>query len=143
MPIKTFRGLIADGAQDIIVLHTNNGSTGYQIKKLQIIQPEPGAQEAEHTIKIYSVPQTVVNNAVDFSDQTLLAVAYIQDHDGVNYPSSDSVIFDNMIINQDIYVTHEDTNASYACNYYIELEQMKLDLNQNTVATLKDIRNLS
>ena len=27
-------------------------------------------------------------------------------------------------------------------NYYIELEQMKLDLSENTVATLKDIRNI-
>ena len=27
-------------------------------------------------------------------------------------------------------------------NYYVELEQMKLDLNENTVATLKDIRNI-
>jgi len=28
-------------------------------------------------------------------------------------------------------------------NYYIELEQVKLDLNENTVATLKDIRNIA
>jgi len=28
-------------------------------------------------------------------------------------------------------------------NYYIELEQMKLDLNENTVDTLKDIRNVA
>jgi len=29
-----------------------------------------------------------------------------------------------------------------ACNYYLELEQFKLDLNENTVATLKNIRNI-
>ena len=45
-----------------------------------------------------------------------------------------------MIFNQDIYVTNY---GSGAMNYYIELEQIKLDLNENTVATLKDIRNLS
>jgi len=28
-------------------------------------------------------------------------------------------------------------------NYYIELEQIKLDMNANTVATLKDIRNVT
>ena len=28
------------------------------------------------------------------------------------------------------------------CNYHIELEQMKLDLSEQTVATLKDIRNV-
>ena len=27
-------------------------------------------------------------------------------------------------------------------NYYIELEQVSLDLTENTVATLKDIRNI-
>jgi len=29
--IKTFRGLIADNAIDVIVLHTNDGYTGYRI----------------------------------------------------------------------------------------------------------------
>jgi len=146
--IKTFRGLIADGAQDIVSLHTNNGSTGYQIKKFQIMHTEPGELEAEHTVKIYSVDQNITaaspaTNTIDFSDQTLLAIAYIKDHDGVNYAGTSMVIFDNRIVNQDIYVTHSDTNAAYSCNYYIELEQVKLDLNENTVATLKDIRNVT
>ena len=52
------------------------------------------------------------------------------------------VIFDNEIFNQDIYITHTDNKNAESINYYIELEQIKLDLNQNTVATLKDIRNI-
>jgi len=143
MTIKTFRGKIADGAQDTVVLHTNDGAIGYQIRKFQIMHTEPGQLEAEHTVKIYSVSQTAVNNAIDFSNQALLAVAYIKDHDGVAYAGKSFVIFDNMTFNQDIYITHEDTNGAYACNYYIELEQFKLDLNENTVATLKDIRNIT
>ena len=52
-------------------------------------------------------------------------------------------IFDNMTFNQDIYVTYkDDETAGKFINYYIELEQVKLDLNENTVATLKDIRNI-
>ena len=47
-----------------------------------------------------------------------------------------------MTFNQDIYVTHEDTVGSQPCNYYIELEVVKLALDENTVATLKDIRNI-
>ena len=47
-----------------------------------------------------------------------------------------------MTFNQDIYVTHTDVLGAGACNYYIELEQFKLDLSENTVATLKDIRNI-
>ena len=43
MPIKSFRGKIADGAVDTISLHTNNGSTGYRITKLQGISAAPGS----------------------------------------------------------------------------------------------------
>ena len=35
--IKSYRGLIADGAQDRIPLHTNDGKTGYKIVKFQIM----------------------------------------------------------------------------------------------------------
>ena len=52
------------------------------------------------------------------------------------------VTFDGEIFNQDIFVTHVDTEGALECNYYIELEQMALDLNEQTVATLKDIRNV-
>jgi len=143
MTIKTFRGLIADGAEDVVLIHTNDGSIGYRIVKFQVMQDEPGQESAEHTVKIYKTSQTTIDNKVDFSDQRLLAVALWHKHSGVTYPSDNTVIFDREIFNQDIYITHEDTDGSAPANYYIELEQMKLDLNENTVATLKDIRNLS
>ena len=142
MTIKSFRGKIADGSIDTVVLHTNTGSTGYRIKKMQIMHAEPGEQHAEHTIKIFSVPQTTATNAIDFSDNTLLAAGYLADNADPAYPVSTVIVFDNVTFNQDIYITHEDTGGAQPCNYYIELEQVKLDLNENTVATLKDIRNL-
>ena len=141
MPVRSFKGNIPNNGQDTISLHTNTGSVGYRIKKFQIMHTEPGQLEAEHTIKIYKVKQTSVTNNINFADNTLLAAAYLKDHDGNNNPLSTLVIFDNEIFNQDIFVTHVDTNETYACNYYIELEMIKLDLNENTVATLKDIRN--
>ena len=53
------------------------------------------------------------------------------------------VIFDNEKFNQDIFVTNVDVVGNSApINYYIELEQIKLSLDENTVATLKDIRNI-
>ena len=131
---------------DTIPLSTNNGSTGYKIKKLQTIQQDPGTS-TEHVVKIYSIPQTVssVDDKIDFSDNTLLAVAYL--HSGPAASSStvanEVIIFDNMTFNQDIYVCHENSHGDNGpVNYYIELEQIKLDLNENTVATLKDIRNI-
>jgi len=143
MPIKSFRGKIADGSIDTVVLHTNTGSTGYRIKKMEIMHAEPGQQDAEHTIKIFSVPQTTATNAIDFSDNTLLAAAYLTDDKATLGAASTVIVFDNVTFNQDIYVTHEDTGGSQPCNYYIELEQVNLSLDENTVATLKDIRNIA
>ena len=51
-------------------------------------------------------------------------------------------VFDNITFNQDIYVTAVELAGGRPTNYHIELEQVKLDLNEQTVATLKDIRNV-
>jgi hypothetical protein len=144
MKIKSFRGLMADGAIDTITLHTNTGSTGYRIKKFSVIQNTPGTgQSVEAVVKIYKIPQTAVTNTVDFSDQTLLAVAYYQDNNGTAETSSLDIIFDNEIFNQDIYITSIDSDGAVPMNYYLELEQINLSLDENTVATLKDIRNIA
>jgi len=143
MPIKSFRGKLADDGIDIISLSTNNGSTGYIIKKFEIMPDRPGNDSFELICKIFSIPQTAATNTVDFSDQTLLGVAYISGAaNSVNYPFSGGVIFDNVTFNQDIYVTAVDSNGTEPTNYHIELEQVKLSLDENTVATLKDIRNI-
>ena len=139
--IKTFRGLIADGAQDTIVLHTNDGSTGYRIIKFELFAEEPGETQYEHVVKVYKVEQTAIDNNVNFADNTLLAAAFLQDGDASYYPEVIHIAFDKEVFNQDIYITHVDTAGNLNCNYYIELEQVKLDLGQSTVATLKDIRN--
>ena len=39
----------------------------------------------------------------------------------------------------DIFVQHKSQSAN-ACNFYMELEQVKLDINEATIATLKDMR---
>ena len=48
---------------------------------------------------------------------------------------------DRDVFNQDIYITAVDNGGSQDCNFYLELETMTLDLNENTLVTLKDIRN--
>ena len=146
MTIKSFRGLMTDSTVDTITLHTNTGSTGYRIVKFEMMFSDPGATSAEHVMKIYKVPQTTasVDGVVDFSDNTLLAAGYIKERGSDYYGHGlGPIVFDSEIFNQDIYVTHEAITAGGACNYYIELEQVKLDLNENTVATLKDIRNIA
>ena len=142
--IKTFRGLIADGATDTVALHTNNGSTGYRVIKFQIIGTDPVDTSQESVVQIWTVNPNLptATSEIDFSDQKLLASAvWANNAAAANYGTNTIVIFDSMIFNQDIYITHKEKAAAQGCNYYIELEQVKLDLNQNTVATLKDIRN--
>ena len=144
MPIKSFRGKIANGGIDTVVLHTNNGSIGYIIKSLRVIGSDPINNEDEGVIKVYTVPQTAATSTVDFSDQTLLAVGvWTSRATSRSYPLNENIYFDNMTFNQDIYITCVEGATGNALNYYLELEQVKLDLNENTVATLKDIRNVT
>ena len=145
MIIKSFRGLIADGGQETIHLHTNTGSTGYRIVKFEIFPNKPGTESSESTVQIFKIEQSSVSTTaaeVNFSDNTLIGSAFYAKSAGVDNADKQVTIFDNEIFNQDIFVTHTDTASTQAVNYYIELEQIKLDITENTVATLKDIRNI-
>jgi len=139
---KTFRGKVADTGIDTILLHSNNGSMGYRIKALKTIVDEPAAYDTEATLKIYSVNQTTTTSTIDFADNTLLAVSYAKTGSSSSEPTPPQIVlFDNIVFNQDIYITSVEPISSRPNNYYVELEPVKLDLNANTVATLKDMRN--
>ena len=144
MPVKSFRGLVTSGGLETISLHTNNGSTGYKIKKFEAMPQDPSGASGTNVLKIFTIPQTTATSTINFEDNTLLAAAVISHNaSAFQYPPETVVIFDNITFNQDIYVTQLDADGNAtACNYHIELEQVKLDLNENTVATLKDIRNI-
>jgi hypothetical protein len=143
MPIKSFRGQLADLEQRKIPLSTIDGKTGYRITKFQTIPAAPGTVVQDSMIKIYKVEQDAVDSIVNFEDNRLLGVAVASNDTQLRYyEMGDIIIFDNEVFNQDIFVTHKDNATGEPCNYYIELEQIKLDLNEQTVATLKDIRNI-
>ena len=143
MPVKSFRGQIKDDSVDIITLHTNTGSTGYRIVKFEVISQSPVDITAESVLQIYKVPQTTTTPDIDFSDQTLLAAGYLEGNASNQYTDGSNVIFDSEVFNQDITLTSIDNDGdTEEVNYYMELEQVKLDLNQNTMATLKDIKNI-
>ena len=144
MPIKSFRGSIANNTVQTISLHTNDGSTGYRIKKFEIMGEDMN-EDVEHCVKVYTTPQTSVTATYDFSEQELIGAAFLRVTKSATAGYNDAVIvFDNITFNQDIYITHKDVGGSAKnCNYHIELEKVSLDLNENTVATLKDIRNIT
>jgi len=136
--------LLVDGGQDTIPLHTNDGKTGYRIIKFQLFPNRPGGtSHVESVMQIFKEAQTSIvtaNSIVDFSNNNLLAAAYLTDD--VNNASGplEVVIFDNEIFNQDIFITHTDEAGTAKCNYYLELEQIKLTENEALVAIVKDLR---
>jgi len=140
MPIKSFRGLMAADTIAQINLHTNNGATGYRIVKFELINEDPRGADTESVVKIYKTPQTAVDDKIDFSDNTLLAAGFYENDNHGSYFGGKTIVFDSEVFNQDLYLT---ASPDASINYYIELEQVKLDLNENTVATLKDIRNIT
>jgi len=146
MSTISFRGKLvttvtAGVVQDIIPLSTNNGSIGYTIKKFEIMGSN-GNETYESVIEIHSIDKST-NGVIDFDDNTLLAAGIYQDASTNGILAHTQIIFDNITFNQDIYVSYiESASATTGLNYHIELEQVKLDLNENTVATLKDIRNI-
>ncbi len=101
----------------------------------------PKSTTEEATMQIFSTDQS--DNVsdygnIDFGSPVLLAAAFFSSHSTTTtYPEDTTVIFDTKVFNQDIYVT---CNSSGNMNYHIELEKVKLDLNEATVATLKDLR---
>jgi len=139
--IVSYRGLIADGAQDTINLHTNDGKTGYKIHKFEMIAQLPGSSQAEFIMKIYKIPQTTPDQYIDFNDLTLLAAGFLQTQAGETSPYSQNIIFDNEIFNQDIYISLKDQVGGDLCNYYLELEQIDLTEDQALVAIVKNLRN--
>jgi len=141
--IKTFRGQIATGTTDTIVLHTNDGQTGYRIVKFQVIPKIPENVNEENTMQVFTIKANAEAAAgsgeINFADSTLLAISYYSSATGTAAAPEDmTVIFDNTIFNQDIFIG---SKSSANMNYYLELEQMSLDLNESTVATLQSIRN--
>jgi len=140
--MKSFRGQIANNTIDIISLHTNDGSVGYRIKKFEIMPTSPHDTPYENIVQIFSIEQTAASSTMDFSDNTLLAAGFMSGSASTNNSEDMHIVFDNTTFNQDIYITNLAPDTATAANYYIELEQIKLGLDENTVATLKDIRNI-
>ncbi len=140
--ILSYRGLLADGGQDTILLSTKKGEVGYRITKLQVLSNDLNTN-LESTVKIYSKEPSTIDELVDFSDTTLLGTATFNQASQNYYNPGTVIIFDSLIFNQDIFVTNKCSDAVGPINYYLELEIIKLDESQAMVATLKDIRNNS
>ena len=141
----SFRGKIPDGLQDRLRLRTIKGKVGYRIVKFQCISDAPASTTAEIVCKIFKTDQeNVVGPTIDFTDSNLLGVSYVEEHSNSTDFGGTNIIFDNEIVNQDIFVTASDgSGGTKQCNYYIELEVMSLDDVEATMLTLKSLRNIA
>ena len=145
MSIKTFKGQLAIGVQEKIHLSTRDGLTGYRISDFRIMGNKPGQTSGgtyEYIAKIYTTDQgTDITDNVDFNDADLLAAIYQQDSASAGDNPGQIIIQDKETFNQDIFIYIVDaTGNTEPCNFYIELEQMKLNLNASTYITVKNIR---
>ena len=129
---------MVDGAIDTIRLSTNDGLTGYKMIKFQVIGPDSN-ENIESTLKVYKEYPTV-DDKINFNDPLLLAAATMSGTTSSANTAAQVIVFDSEIFNQDIYVTLKGESYTADMNYYIELEQVKLSLDEATVATLKDMR---
>jgi len=140
MPIKTFSGMIASGGEVELRLGTSNGLTGYKIKKFEVIGVD-GNQVYENVTMMYRTKQGTPPTQIKFNDSQLIGACLYQDSSTNGILNSFHVVFDNVTLNQDIFIYHYESASSTAgMNYYIELEQVKLSTDEAAVATLKDMR---
>jgi hypothetical protein len=140
--IKTYKGLLQDGGVDRIRLRTLKGHKGYRISKFQIIGGAPGASNYEAVVSISKIDFTPIAT-IDFTDGDYLAAAfYAGNAAAFNYPTSQVIVFDREMFNQDIYIGLQDLQNN-TMNYYLELEQMDLNENETTMATLQSLRRFA
>jgi hypothetical protein len=140
--IKTYRNSIAHDTEDHLRLKTLKGDIGYKIVKFELMPNQPGIDNMEFVVKIYKLSQSSIDGIIDFSDGDLLGAASY-DIEPTSYTDYHNVIFDREIFNQDIYITCEEVRSGSGgedINYYIELEQVKLNENESTMATLQSLR---
>ena len=146
MSIKTYKGQLPVGVQEKIHLSTRDGLTGYKISDFRIMGNKPGHTSGgtyEYIAKIYLTDQTGnITDNVDFNDANLIAALYLQDSASAADNPGQVIVLDKETFNQDIFIYIVDASGNTEpCNFYLELEQFKLDLNTSTFHTLKNIRS--
>ena len=137
---KTFKGKLASNANATIRLSTNNGLTGYKIIKFQIFPVNFNTSD-EYNMQITSNGPSSDPSEFNFDNPSMLAAAYFENGSGVGNEGTfaNTVIIDTKVVNQDIFISHK-SQSSKECNYYLELEQVKLSVDEAAISTLKNMR---
>jgi|TARA_R110002020_G_scaffold173896_1_gene364869 hypothetical protein len=141
----SYKGTLAIGLQDRIKLSTIQGKVGYRITKFQLFPTSPHTVDVALVCKIFKKDQTgSISPTVDFTDSDLMGVAAYEDKASSDKVTHETILFDNEITNQDIFITMADADSNTTpANYYIELETMSLNDIESTMLTLKSLRTIA
>ena len=126
--MKVFTGrLTSDNSatnQDQIHLSGGDTNTCYKLHDLKLIAMSESADIAP-VVKIYKNRQSSVTEEIDFTQAGLLGAAIYRQDSGNQFPPLQTVLFDNEIFNQDIFITYKDNEtASASVNYLLVLEEI-------------------
>ena len=122
---KTFRGRLTNDTQDRIYLAGGQDDIGYRITKFQIMGINENT-DYEGTVQIFKQKQTSFTDNVNFNDDALLAAALYSDSTSGGEFAAQTIIFDQEVVNQDLYVTLSGPTMNNFMNYYIEMEEVKM-----------------
>ena len=118
----------------------SSSSEGSSIHKLELM-PIDADEDVESVLQIFATDPGTASNDINFADSTLLAAGVIRAGTGVSQPLTVTTVFENEKFNQNIFVTLKGNSYTRDVNYYLELKESKLSLDEQTVATLTNIRN--
>jgi len=124
--VHSFRGLLVDGGQDKIRIQGPVGAIAWRITKFEVFPSVPGGTSQQSTVKIYRESQGAPGGSVDFTDNEMLAAAYLGINDGAYYGTAYVIVFDNALFSRNIFVNLFNDLGTPSCNYYIELEEVKV-----------------
>jgi len=127
--VHSFRGMLEDTGQRKIRIQGPVGDRAWRVTKFQTVsnQNTAGGVSGEHWVMIWREEQATVSSTtpnINFENDELLGVNWSPNN--AERPFANAIIFDNALFSRNIYVTHMDIGGSESCNYYIELEEVKL-----------------
>ena len=136
----SYRALMTqDQVLRIPLSNITESGKGYRIRKLQVMPNDvDGSTSHECAIQVFLKNPGVARIDIDFNDNTLLAAAYYARSVQTGAPyvidaATESIIFDNTVFNQDIYVSYGTGQSSQKLNFYLELEEVKMSKPEQAV----------
>tara|TARA_Y100001938_G_C7880145_1_gene324600 strand:- start:86 stop:523 length:438 start_codon:yes stop_codon:yes gene_type:complete len=133
--IKTFKGLIANATQHKISLSGGEEDKGFRISEFHVMPNKPITNSQEALVQIWKVKQdpAALSSEVDFSNDELLGTAIWSNNATTeNYPEDLTVMFDDLVLNQDIYITCNEVSGR-SMNYYLKLEEVTMSKGEQAV----------